>query len=390
MAMFQVSDSIVGSWAVVDHHASHANLGFLDSRIEGRVAVLSLDGGGNDGNFRAYQGEGGDILELDLGIGQEMNLGVGYMRASGVISEVVGGRKVRQGAQRRVEGDYFRYYVRMVVYFSLSNLTSLSLQCTSLVPCALGFPGKVMGYVALGEVRDPWVGTMERYLREGERGEYWGNGLYFEPDVLEGWEEGGVEKERDLSAALQRAFENIVVDLLGELKKRMGGFDGIVLSGGCALNVLSNTKVQTTFEVPIHVPAAPGDNGLSVGAAWYFSKPREWQALEFSGFPVWDGGELKNIVEREGGRKTDAREVARLLVEGKIVGVVRGRQEFGPRALGNRSLISLPGGEAKDRMNRLKKREFFRPVAPIVLEDVKDQVFIEKGVKSPYMSFAPR
>ena len=64
---------------------------------------------------------------------------------------------------------------------------------------------------------------MERYLREGVEGELWGEGLYFEPGVLEGWGEGGVEKERDLSATLQRAFENIVIDVLEDLRRRMGG-----------------------------------------------------------------------------------------------------------------------------------------------------------------------
>ncbi|GMH47951.1 hypothetical protein TL16_g00183 [Triparma laevis f. inornata] len=361
MAMFEVADELVGKWAVIDHHASHLNLAFLDSQMKGKVAVVSVDGGGNDGNSRGFWGEGGvggSLVEVELGLSGETNLGVGYMRASGVISEVVGGRK-----------------------------------CSSLVPCALGFPGKVMGYVALGEVRAEWVGVMERYLMEGEAGEYWGEGLYFDPSVLEGWGEGGVEKERDLSATLQNAFENIVLEVLEDLKRRMGGvFDGIVLSGGCALNVLSNTRIQSAFGVPVHIPAAPGDNGLSVGAAWFLSRPKEgkWQPLEFAGFPVWDEKELEDIVRREKGRLVDVEEVARMLVAGKIIGVVRGRQEFGPRALGNRSLISLPGSDAKDRMNRLKKREFFRPVAPIVLEEVCDDVFIEKGVNSPYMSFAPR
>lgn len=110
----------------------------------------------------------------------------------------------------------------------------------------------------------------------------------------------------------------------------MGGvFDGIVLSGGCALNVLSNTRIQSAFGVPVHIPAAPGDNGLSVGAAWFLSRPKEgkWQPLEFVGFPVWDEEELEDIVRREKGRLVDVEEVARMLVAGKIIGVVRGRQE---------------------------------------------------------------
>jgi carbamoyltransferase len=197
--------------------------------------------------------------------------------------------------------------------------------------------------------------------------------------------------------------------------------DGIVLTGGCALNVIVNTEAKRKFKgYGIYVPAAPHDGGLSVGASWLWRPPPENQhpRLVFSGALLWDVTNsntnsnsqnsqmpgrisLHELIEswilaaREQEERTAIFEpgievLADLLAEGKIIGVMRSRSEFGPRALGHRSLLADPTLlEAKAKMNRLKVREWWRPVAPIVAMEEMDRIF-EERVWSPWMSFAPR
>jgi len=268
-----------------------------------------------------------------------------------------------------------------------------------------------MGYVALGEVRSEWVAGLRDFLTTDgdEMGDLGGTDgeLFFNPlfSGLSGWTGGEneerVKKERDLSATLQFVFEEIVMEVIDGLMATDGvgqDVEGLSLGGGCALNVLANSEIQRVLKKrgsathKVHICAAPGDNGLPVGAAWAVNPPKRErpQELMFAGFEAWDKADLGDLKALFGGKEgTTVEEVGTLLSKGMIVGVIRGRQEFGPRALGHRSLLSIPRADMKDRMNRLKKSEFFRPVAPIVAFEFADQVFEDQGVVSPYMSFAP-
>ena len=201
---------------------------------------------------------------------------------------------------------------------------------------------------------------------------------------------------------------------------------GIVITGGCALNVVLNMRVRRELGYPVYVPAAPNDGGLSIGAVWLAHPPAATaphQPLTFLGPPLWDGAVLQERAALRQARRVGVAELATLLAEGSIVAVVRGRSEVGPRALGHRSLLAVPGPDAKRRLNRLKVREWWRPVAPMVAVEAtfahmrvaeggqghgtsSDKsksghsgnsgmtaggldVFAE-GFWSPYMSFAPR
>jgi len=385
----------VDHWLVVDHHLSHANLVLHDlywgTESDKNNFIFTLDGGGNDGYLHAYVGnKKSGLRELKS---WNINLGVAYMRVSGLISEVTGSRV-----------------------------------CKELVPCALGLPGKLMGYVALGMTRSEWEQPIFDFLtmngNDHNTNRDPNKGLYYDPSVLPGWKtfsdediensKGGdgedigekILQERDLSNTLQTVFEKVFMSVIVEtisLAESRGinieSIEGIGLSGGCSLNVLLNSEIQRVFPSwKVHVPAAPGDNGLAIGAAWMISPPTQKQQqkpqqLQFIGLPPFDLHLLESLsVQYSAKRVTGVAEIVTLLSENKILGVIRGRQEFGPRALGHRSLLAVPTRGMKDRMNKLKKREFFRPVAPMVAAEIAAEFFDEEGisVESPYMSFAPR
>jgi carbamoyltransferase len=204
----------------------------------------------------------------------------------------------------------------------------------------------------------------------------------------------------DLALAGQRVFEETVVELLSNLH-RCGLSQNLVLTGGCALNSSCNGKLLdlTPFE-SLYVYCAPGDDGNAVGAAllaWQADHPAQRPPLT-AATPYLGSDISERTLERmiglgrlPGGRlcaSSDeaARCAAELLAEGKIVGWMQGRAEFGPRALGNRSILADPrAATMKDRLNeRVKFREEFRPFAPSILHEHGPEYF-EHYQESPYM-----
>ena len=141
----------------------------------------------------------------------------------------------------------------------------------------------------------------------------------------------------------------------------------LILMGGCALNCVANSKIKGKN---IWIMPSPGDAGSSLGAS----------ALK-QGKIKWDNPYLGYNIER----LINPKEVVDDLLENKIVGVANGRAEFGPRALGNRSLLGDPRYDIKDTVNEIKKREKFRPFAPAILEEFADEYF--EGPMNRYMQF---
>lgn len=197
----------------------------------------------------------------------------------------------------------------------------------------------------------------------------------------------------DLAASVQQAFEHMVRRLLAKIIPPNSA-EPIVLTGGCALNIVTNDLVRREWASDIWVPAAPNDAGLSTGAAWLIDPPRAPPAdradLAFVGLPPFDASDLVGLAERHGGRRVGEAEVAAELLKPDLVaGIMRGRQEFGPRALGHRSLLAYPESrEVVARLNVIKVRQSYRPVAPVVIDEDMWRIF---GVSliSPFMSFAP-
>ena len=205
------------------------------------------------------------------------------------------------------------------------------------------------------------------------------------------------QREMDLAYAMQRRFEDVVFHLLNQLHKRVP-FEDLAMAGGCALNSVANGKLfaHTPFRRTWIQPAA-GDEGLAIGAALHtyhtvLNRPRRfvmknsYLGPEFSEASIESGLEKAKLryckLERE--PLLDA--VTQQIAAGNVVGWFQGRMEWGPRALGNRSILAHPGLPAmKDVLNaRIKQREWFRPFAPSILEERQCEYF-EHDHPSPFM-----
>lgn len=174
----------------------------------------------------------------------------------------------------------------------------------------------------------------------------------------------------DIAAATQVTYEILFRNAM-ELSKSLVKSNNLVLMGGCALNCSSN-PIAFNYYDNVWIMPAPGDNGSAIGSVLAHKKNHiEWTS-PYLGFDMGYTSTNKEIVD--------------YLLEHKICGIARGKAEFGPRALGNRSLIADPRDPStKDIVNSIKKRQKFRPFAPVILEEYASDYF-EGG--NNYMQFA--
>lgn len=184
-------------------------------------------------------------------------------------------------------------------------------------------------------------------------------------------------KDTDIAASAQAVVEQEIYKVM-QRARDFGWSTNLVYMGGVALNCLANRNLGNYFE-KIWIMPCPGDAGSSLGAA----------ALAYGGRIKWTDAYLGTNISGE--YPVDA--VIDSLLRDQIVGVASGRAEFGPRALGNRSLLADPRGpNIKARVNEIKRRQQFRPFAPVVLEEYADLYFeMPKGwVDSRYMQIVGR
>jgi carbamoyltransferase len=211
--------------------------------------------------------------------------------------------------------------------------------------------------------------------------------------ALDGGDGWGAE-HADLAASVQRRLEEVLLELAGWLHERTGS-TRLAMAGGVALNCVANARLHAEgpFE-DVWVQPAAGDAGTALGAAlWVASslgervRPMRTAALGRS----WSDDELRGWLSGAGvafERVDDvAAVVADTLASDGIVAWFQGRSEFGPRALGHRSLLADPRNPGNtERLNEVKGREQFRPVAPMVLEERAGEIFAGR-LPSPHMLF---
>ncbi len=213
------------------------------------------------------------------------------------------------------------------------------------------------------------------------------------------------QRHRNLAASLQARLEEVYLGMLKKLAAKTGA-KAVCLAGGVAFNCVANGKIfdQTPFE-KVYVHPAAGDAGLAVGAAFYvwhqtLGKPRSFVMQHAYWGPGYSHEEIGAAIKTNsvsGGGYTIAeldeaalmRRTAAIIADGKILGWYQGRAEWGPRALGNRSIVADPRRpEMKEILNqRIKHREIFRPFAPSILAGKTGEWFA-KSHPSPFMTLA--
>lgn len=342
------------------HHACHAASAFFASPFEEGL-VLCVDGGGDGKTTTAWVGKGNRLTEIDLEIRNPHSLGLIYTR----ITKYLG--FLSPGDEYKVMGlaaygkpaylDRIREMIRLreggyrlnMEYFNYQYEYSLS----------------------------------EKFYKE------------FGPPRKKG--EEITEHHANMAASMQKLFEEVLLHLALWIKKTTG-LRNLAISGGSALNCRGNGRLLLTGEFDnIFVPPAASDLGTSIGAAQYhyhqtLNMPRTFVLKTDDWGPGYTDQEILEELVRSGVRYEDvqnpAATAAKLLAEGKIVGWFQGRMEFGPRALGYRSILADPRQKSiKDRINKtIKFREEFRPFAPAILrEHVKD--YFNADVNCPFMTF---
>lgn len=335
-------------WHFVPHHLTHAASAFYPSPFE-HAAVLTLDGRGEKATTNYAIGTGNQ-LELLSSVNMPHSLGILYEQVT----------------------EYLGFLHSSDEY-------------------------KVMALASFG--KPSYVPDFREIIQLGEDGQY-----TIEPPQLK--ERFGTprlkgepleQRHYDIAHSLQVVLEETVLAIANWLHKTTGA-DNLCMAGGVALNCVMNARLrdQSPFK-HIWVQPAAGDAGTALGAAlWLDAKER--QSVErsytmehaFLG-PSYSDDEIEEFLRwsKLPYRRltTIAEETADILAQDKVIGWFQGRMEFGPRALGGRSILASPiHASMQAKLNEIKDREDFRPVAPVVLEEEAANWFANAGV-SPFMLF---
>ena len=213
----------------------------------------------------------------------------------------------------------------------------------------------------------------------------------------------------DIAASAQKVLEDIMLKMVNHVHKKTG-MKNLCLGGGVALNGVANYRIlkEGPFE-SVHIPPSPGDGGSAIGCAQYLyyihkkqrriivqDHAKRIQENVYVG-PSFSNDEIKSFLEENNidyeylAREQLLQTTAKLISEQNIVGWYQGKIEWGPRALGNRSILADPrDSKMKDVLNeKIKHRELFRPFAPSILEEYVSEYF-DLNIPSPYMLFVAK
>lgn len=196
----------------------------------------------------------------------------------------------------------------------------------------------------------------------------------FHKGIVDWGQEIDSEDRFQIAASVQKVYEERLQEFMTMVARKTNK-KNLVFMGGCALNSKANTDLWNIFD-DIWIMPNPGDAGSSLGAA----------AAAYEKHLIWKGPYLGYDL----GKQFPTEAAFNEIMQNKIVAIASGRAEFGPRALGNRSILADPRDpDIKDKVNKIKKRELFRPFAPVVMEEYASEWF-EMDYTSPYMQYTPR
>lgn len=350
----------------IEHHRSHLASAFFVSPFE-EAAILSIDGFGDFSSTMIAIGKGNKIDVLDS-VTYPHSLGVFYT----AFTQFLGFSWY--GDEYKVMG--LAPYGEPKYVDKLNNIVKL----------------KENGLFELDE--SYFIHSTEGVAMTWENGAPFIGRIFSDKVVKEfglprGKDEQLTQDHKDLAASVQKHCENVIFHILNHLQKRTG-LKNICIAGGVAQNSVANGRVlQLTKFENIYIPSAGYDAGTAIGSAlWLYHQlldnKREYCVKDAYFGAHYTDDEIERIIKDAGVKYTrysndqeTIEQTARLLANGAVVGWFQGRTEFGPRALGNRSVLVHPGRQdAKDLINsKIKRRESFRPFAPSILREYVREYF---------------
>ena len=331
----------------VPHHLAHAASAYYPSGFD-RAAILVVDGIGETAGSSLWKGVGTRIQPVET---------FEYPHSIGFVWEVICGylgfspydASKLMGLAAYGNPEPFRPALRKIMKVGKDDY--------AIDPDAIGFQSAKTNKIGslLGPPRNPDIEEIQ-------------------------------PRHADIAAALQEATNAAILALVRRLKRKVP-FDKLCFAGGVALNCVANDLVRKSGEFSdVFIPSAAHDAGTAIGAAYVVhcarqkSRPARGGSTPYLG-PAYNRREILTAVKSAGltprRSKSPARDAADMIADGKIVAWFQGRMEFGPRALGNRSLLADPRRpDMRNILNQMvKHREDFRPFAPSVLAEHADEWF---------------
>ncbi len=349
----------------VEHHRSHLASAFFASPFE-EAALLSIDGSGDFTTTMIATGKGNKITVLDS-VDFPHSVGLFYTAFTQLLGFPHYGDEYKVMGLAPYGQPAYANRLRDVLTFLPNGLFKLNRKY---------FRSAKSGIISYGEDHIPVVAPLYSSFMEERFG------------APRGKDEPLTQYHKDLAASVQRITEELIFHILGHLHRETG-LENICIAGGVAQNSVANGKLtrNTPFR-NVYIPSAGHDAGISMGAALYvyhqlLDRPRAeavWSAYtgsRFSNEEIEAYLQSRNIAYQ---RYPDAelyQKVADRLIDAGVIGWFSGRAEFGPRALGARSILADPRRQdAKDLLNsKIKRRESFRPFAPSILKEYVAEYF---------------
>jgi carbamoyltransferase len=349
----------------VEHHRSHLGSAFFASPFE-EAALLSIDGSGDFTTTMIGIGRGNQIEVLES-IDFPHSVGLFYTAFTQLLGFPHYGDEYKVMGLAPYGQPKYVDKLKEVLLFEENGLFSLDLKY---------FRSAKSGIVSYGEDHIPVVAPLFSELMVKKFG------------AVRKKDEPLSQYHKDMAASVQRITEELIFHILNHLQKRTG-LNNICIAGGVAQNSVANGKLtRNTGFKNVYIPSAGHDAGISMGAALYvynhiLKQARSapiWSAYtgsRFSNEEIEQYLQSRNIPYK---RYADAElydKVSDQLIDAGVVGWFNGRAEFGPRALGARSIVADPRRtDAKDLLNaKIKRRESFRPFAPSILKEYVGEYF---------------
>jgi carbamoyltransferase len=336
-----------GKWHFVEHHIAHAASAFYPSPFS-EAAVLTLDGRGELASTSYYLGEGNSLVKIGE-VCMPHSLGI--------------------------------LYEKITTYLGFLHSSD---------------EYKVMALASYG--KPTYVDQFRSFIHVNRYGCFTIDNFSPEEAFGPARKKGGEYEQRffDVAHSLQKVLEETVLQLVNWLYHETK-VDNLCMAGGVALNCVLNAVIrdQGPFK-KIWVQPAAGDAGTALGAALWvdrkFTGGAPIQLMEHAYWgPAYSDADVESLLQwmKIPYKRLNnvAKETACLLAQNKVIGWFQGRMEFGPRALGSRSILASPvDANMQQKLNEIKDREDFRPVAPVVMEEVAGEWF-ENAAVSPFMLF---